>query len=76
MKPPTPMWQRTLIEAGKTSVFLASFFVIWTIGYGAVRFQPGALIVVGIGLLIGLGILIGYVHEWRASREWRHRDHT
>jgi hypothetical protein len=67
---PHPMWARALIEAGKTAVFLASFFALGTFIYGVVHFQLGALIVLAMLLAIGIAILIGYINDWR---EWRHR---
>jgi len=62
-----PLWARTLIEAGKTAVFLASFFALGTFINGAIHFQPGAMLI--LGMLIALGAVIAYEY-WR---EWRTR---
>jgi hypothetical protein len=52
------------------AVAAAGFFVAGTVIYGAARFQPGALIVLGLCALIAAPILH---EEWR---RWRNRDHT
>lgn len=70
MKTKQPIWARTLIEAGKTAVFLASFLLFWTFVQGAINFQPGALLV--LGLLATLGVIL-LIDEYR---RWRNRDHT
>lgn len=65
MKSPTPMWQRTLIEAGKTAVFLASFFVLGTFINGVINFQPAAMLILGMLLALAIVILREYWHAWR-----------
>lgn len=65
MKPPTPMWQRTLIEAGKTAVFLASLFLFFTFVEGVINFQPAAMLILGMLLALGIVILREYWHAWR-----------
>lgn len=62
------MWARALIEAGKTTVFLASLFLLGVFVYGVVHFQLGALIVLAMLLIIGAAILTGYINNWRESR--------
>lgn len=64
------MWARALIEAGKTTVFLA--FVILGITWidGVINFQPGALIILGLMLTLAIAILREY---WL---DWRRRDHS
>jgi hypothetical protein len=62
------MWARALIEAGKTTVFLASLLLLGVFIYGVVHFQLGALIVLAMLLAIGIAILTGYIRlyiEWR-----------
>jgi hypothetical protein len=52
------------------AVAAAGFFVAGTLIAGAVAFQPGALLV--LGLVGPLGLILLH-EEWR---RWRNRDHT
>lgn len=52
------------------AVAAAGFFVAGTLIAGAVAFQPGALLVLGMLGALAIVILFEYWHDWR------NRDHT
>ena len=67
------MWARALIEAGKTTVFLASLFALGTFIYGVVHFQLGALIVLAMLWVVIGAVIIGHIRL--ACEKRRHAAH-
>ena len=75
MRPtPNPMWARALIEAGKTTVFLASLLLLGVFIYGVVHFQLGALIVLAMLWLVIGAVIVGHIRiAWEKRRHAAHQ---